>query len=58
MGRLKNAYNILFRNPKGREYSVDLDISGVKTEIEVGEVECQDMDWILLIWDSISDGLL
>jgi hypothetical protein len=39
MGVLRNAYKILVRKPKGREYFVDLDISGGKTKIELREVE-------------------
>jgi hypothetical protein len=53
MGELRNAYKILVRKPKGREYFIDLDIIEDKTEMGLGEVVCEDMDWIHLIWDSI-----
>jgi hypothetical protein len=53
MGELRTAYKISVRKPKGREYFLDLDIIEYKTEMGLREVECDDVDWIHLIWDSI-----
>jgi hypothetical protein len=48
MGELRNSYQILVRKSKGREYFVDLGVNGDKIEMDLGEVECEDMDWIYL----------
>jgi hypothetical protein len=52
VGRMQNAYKLLFGNPRPRDQLQDLDVEDNLFKIDLKNIEFEDVEWILLAQDT------